>query len=138
MTNEESIRDQFDRLLSRDDLSNRVRAEAHIGRGIARARLGDDVPAIEDAASAVSLADQMEARERLEVLLNAAGIYALAAEIAENEQQNKALADERAKESIALLKQVIDVAPSVKKLILQNRDLLPLLKRPDFQQLLGN
>ena len=115
LTNEESIRDQFDRLLSRDDLSKRERAEAHIGRGVASARLGDDVPAIEDAAAAVSLAGRMDARKRLEVLLNAAGIYALAAEIAEKEQQNEALADERAKESIALLKQVIDAAPSVKK-----------------------
>ena len=136
LTNDESILDQFDRLLMRKDLSTRQRAEAHIGRGIARVRLGQDKLAIEDAAAAISLAEQIKNSGKLKVIFNAAGIYALAAEIAEQEHQDAALADERAKKSIDLLKQVIDKGLPNRQLILQNRDFLPLLRRDDFQRLL--
>ena len=136
LTDTVSIRKQFDRLLSRQDLSARERAEAHNGRGFARAMLGEDEAAIEDAAAAVALAEKMTDVEAWQVLFSAAGIYALTAEIAEQEKFDTTLAEQRAKRAIDLLKQASSRGLPNKQLIRAERAFVPLLRRKDFQILL--
>ena len=138
LTDTASIRDQFDHLLSREDLSVRERAEAHNGRGFARALLGQDEPAIEDADAAVALTSKVDKSEAWQILFGAAGIYALAAEVAEQERVDQALAEERAQRAIALLNQSIKRGLPNRQLIRQDRAFIPLFRRDDFQALLRN
>jgi hypothetical protein len=135
LTDTESILNQFTDLLRRQDLSVRERAEAHSGRGFARAMLGEDKAAIQDAGAAVDLAKKMENKEAWQVLFNAAGIYALSAEIAEQERFDAALAEQRAKQAIDLLMQASDRGLPNKQLIQEDRAFVPLLRRADFRAL---
>ncbi len=135
LTDTESILNQFTDLLHRQDLSVRERAEAHSGRGFARAMLGEDKAAIQDAGAAVDLAKKMEDKEAWQVLFNAAGIYALSAEIAEQERFDAALAEQRAKQAIDLLMQASDRGLPNKQLIQKDRAFVPLLRREDFRAL---
>ena len=136
LTDTVSIRNQFDDLLRRKDLSVRQRAEAHNGRGFSLAMLGQDKAAIEDANAAIDLAAKMKNQEAWQVLFSAAGIYALTAEIAEQEKFDTALAEQRTNQAIDLLKRARALGLPDKKLIHQDRVFVPLLRSKDFQALL--
>ena len=97
--------------------------------------LGEDKAAIQDAGAAVDLAKKMENKEAWQVLFNAAGIYALSAEIAEQERFDAALAEQRAKQAIDLLMQASDRGLPNKQLIQEDRAFVPLLRRADFRAL---
>ena len=136
LTDMVSVRNQFDALLNRHQLTDRQQAEAHNGRGFARAMLGEDQGAIKDAQAAVALAEKMKNREAWQVLFSAAGIYALCAEIAEREKLDPVLAEQRAKRAVDLLREAKQRGLSNTQLIRSDRAFVPLLRSKDFQQLL--
>ena len=136
LTDMESVRNQFDALLDQKSLTPRQRAEAFNGRGFARAMLGDDQGAIDDAKSAVALTEKMKNLEAWQVLFSGAGIFALCAEIAEQERFDSALAERRASQAIKLLEKAKQRGLPSTRLIRADRAFVPLLRSKDFQKLL--
>ena len=98
--------------------------------------LGEDQGAIEDAQAAVTLAATMKNREAWQVLFGAAGVYALCAEIAEQEKLDPVLAEQRAKRCVSLLREAKQRGLPNTQLIRSDRAFVPLLRSKDFQQLL--
>ena len=135
LTDMVSIQSQFDTLLNHDQLTGRQQAEAHNGRGFARAMLGEDQGAIEDARAAIALAEKMKNREAWQVLFSAAGIYALCAEIAEQEKLDSVLAEQRAKRAVDLLREAKQRGLPNTQLIRSDRAFVPLFRSEEFQQL---
>ena len=78
----------------------------------------------------------MKNSEAWQVLFSGAGIYALCAEIAEQEKFDPELTERRATQAIKLLKKAKQSGLPDTRLIRSDRAFVPLLRSKDFQQLL--
>ena len=78
----------------------------------------------------------MKNLEAWQVLFSGAGIFALCAEIAEQERFDSALAERRASQAIKLLEKAKQRGLPGTRLIRADRAFVPLLRSKDFQKLL--